>query len=151
VGTRHQRKLRKYSDGFNEKFFFFLKCYRTKILTFCGEDVQVEYSKEGVSSREGFRMYDDGYYSKGKNKMVSSQPRIMEAVIRGKKSWGLWVQQWTDGIVDWTFTEEEILGQFYEKDIKIPESFYKDFQNVLEKKKRIRNLKYLEEIENNKR
>lgn len=78
--------------------------------------------------------------------MISSQPRIMEAVIIGKKSWGLWLQQWTDGIVDWTYTEEEILNIF--KDIKIPESFLTDFKNVLEKKKRIRNLKYLEEIKN---
>jgi hypothetical protein len=72
-------------------------------------------------------MYDDGHYSKGKNKMISSQPRIMEAVIQGKKSWGLWVQQWTDGIVDWTFTEEEILGQFNKNGINIPESFLNDF------------------------
>lgn len=92
-------------------------------------------------------MYDDGHYSRGKNKMVSSQPRVMEVVIRGKKSWGLWVQQWTDGIVDWTFTEEEILGQFKEKGINIPESFFNDFQNVLSKKRRIRDLKYLEEVE----
>jgi hypothetical protein len=77
--------------------------------------------------------------------MVSSQPRIMESVIRGKKAWGLWLDQWTDGIVDWTFTRQEILNIFEEKNIKIPESFLKDFDNRLEKKKRIRNLKYLEE------
>jgi hypothetical protein len=72
----------------------------------------------------------------------------MESVIRGKKAWGLWLDQWTDGIVDWTFTRQEILNIFEEKNIKIPESFLKDFDNRLEKKKRIRNLKYLEEIEN---
>ncbi len=77
--------------------------------------------------------------------MISSQPRIMESVIRGKKAWGLWLDQWTDGIVDWTFTRQEILNIFEEKNIKIPESFLKDFDNRLEKKKRIRNLKYLEE------
>jgi hypothetical protein len=69
----------------------------------------------------------------------------MESVIRGKKAWGLWLDQWTDGIVDWTFTRQEILNIFEEKNIKIPESFLKDFDNRLEKKKRIRNLKYLEE------
>jgi hypothetical protein len=79
--------------------------------------------------------------------MVSSQPRIMESVIRGKKAWGLWLDQWTDGIVDWTFTRQEILNIFEEKNIKIPESFLKDFDNRLEKKKRIRNLKYLEELQ----
>ena len=79
--------------------------------------------------------------------MISSQPRIMESVIRGKKAWGLWLDQWTDGIVDWTFTRQEILNIFEEKNIKIPESFLKDFDNRLEKKKRIRNLKYLEELQ----
>jgi hypothetical protein len=71
----------------------------------------------------------------------------MESVIRGKKAWGLWLDQWTDGIVDWTFTRQEILNIFEEKNIKIPESFLKDFDNRLEKKKRIRNLKYLEELQ----
>ena len=42
---------------------------------------------------------------------------------------------------------EEILGHFNKNGINIPESFLNDFHNVLEKKKRIRNLKYLEELE----
>jgi len=56
----------------------------------------------------------------------------------------LWVQEWTDGIVEWTFTKEEILSQF--EDIEIPESFLNDFENVLQRKKRIRNQKYLESL-----
>lgn len=79
--------------------------------------------------------------------MVSSQPRIMEAVIIAKKSWGLFLQEWTSAISDWQFTEKEILDEFEKNNIKIPDSFYNDFKNVLEKKKLKRNLKYLEEIE----
>ena len=56
----------------------------------------------------------------------------------------MWVQEWTDGIVDWTFTKEEILSQF--DGIEIPESFMNDFENVLHKKKMIRNQKYLESL-----
>ncbi len=77
---------------------------------------------------------------------MSSQPRLMEAVIRGKKAWGLWLDQWTDGIAEWSFTRDEILGIFEDRGIKIPESFLKDFDNRLDKKKRIRNEKYLEQL-----
>lgn len=74
----------------------------------------------------------------------SRHPNILRSVLIAKKSWGLWVQEWTDGIVDWTFTKEEILSQFDE--IEIPESFMNDFENVLHKKKMIRNQKYLESL-----
>lgn len=137
MGTRHQRKLRKYSDGFNEKFNFFVKSYRTGILTFCGEDVQVEYDPNGVDCKEGFRMYEDGQFSRGKT-ILSRHPNILKAVIVGKKSWGLWLDQWTDGIADWCFTRDEILDEFKIRNIIIPQSFLKDFDNRLEKKKQKR-------------
>ncbi len=53
--------------------------------------------------------------------------------------------EWTDGIVDWTFTKEEILSQF--DGIEIPEPFMNDFENVLHKKKMIRNQKYLKDLQ----
>lgn len=122
--------------------------YRKDIITFCGSDVQVEFDINGVSGKEGFRMFEDGHF---KNKVIKSRhPNILKIVLIGKKGWGLWVQQWTDGIVDWSFTKEEILDQFKENGIEIPEQFLKDFDNVLEKKKIKRNLKYLEEIKNRK-
>lgn len=42
-GSRDHRKLQKYSEKFNEIFNFFLKSYRSGILTFCGYDVKVEF------------------------------------------------------------------------------------------------------------
>ena len=141
IGNRHQRKIRKYSNGFNEKFEFFLKSYRCGLLTFCGVEVIVE--KGGYDCKESFRMYDDGQF---KNKVIQSRhPNILRCVIIGKKSWGLWLGEWTDGICEWCFTEEEILSQFTKNGIKIPDSFLLDFRNTLEKKKIKRNKKILEE------
>lgn len=117
---------------------------RMGLLDFCGSHVEVEYDPNGPDSREGFRMHDDGQF-KGKT-IKSRQPNVLQSVIIGKKSWGLWLDQWTDGITDWLFTQDEILGQFQEKGIEIPRSFLKDFENTLELKKRKRNLRYLEEI-----
>jgi hypothetical protein len=121
-----------------------LRSYREGILDFSGSIVEIEDRKDGPDSRESFRMYDDGQF---KHKVpYSKHPNILKAVITGKKSWGLWLDQWTDGIVDWTFTKEEILQTFEEKGIKIPESFLKDFDNTVERKKIKRNIKYLEEV-----
>ena len=78
--------------------------------------------------------------------IVTRHSNIVKSVLIGKKGWGLWVDQWTEGIVDWTFTREEILDEFNKLDIEIPESFLKDFDNTIERKKRKRNLKYLEEL-----
>ena len=127
--------MRKYSDGFNEKFNFFLKSYRTGILTFCGEDVQVEYDPNGVDCKEGFRLYDDGYF---KTRPIKSRhPNLLRSIIIGKKSWGLFLDQWTDGIADWCFTRDEIFDIFKDKKIIIPESFIKDFDNRLNKEQKV--------------
>lgn len=117
---------------------------RRGLLDFCGSHVEVEYDPNGPDSREGFRMYDDGQF-KGKT-IKSRQPNVLQSVIIGKKSWGLWLDQWTDGITDWLFTQDELLVQFQEKGIVIPESFLKDFENTLERKKLKRNLRYFEEL-----
>jgi hypothetical protein len=77
---------------------------------------------------------------------MTRHPNVVYAVVQGKKSWGLWVDQWSDGIVDWTFTKEEILGEFQTRNIQIPKPLLKDFENRIEKKKRIRNLKEFERL-----
>ena len=127
-----------------EIFDFYLKIYRTGIITFCGSEVKVKFD---INSKEGkftFREYDNGVY-KGKE-IISKHPNIVEGVIIGKKGWGLWVNTWSDGIVDWCFTEEEILNEFKNKNIEIPSSLLKDFQNRIDKKKHKRNLVYLDSL-----
>lgn len=126
-------------------FTFFLSCYRHGILTFCGSSIDVEFDIDGPEGKFCFRKFENGHY-KGDSPIQTRHPNITKGVITGKKGWGLWVDQWTDGIVDWSFTEEEILGTFKEHNIKIPESFLNEFYNKLDNKRRIRNQKELERI-----
>lgn len=62
----------------------------------------------------------------------------MKSVIVGKKSLGLWIDQWSDGVVDNSFSIEEILKEFSNKKIEIPKSFLLDFNNRIYKKKLIK-------------
>jgi len=66
--------------------------------------------------------------------LVSQHPNISKGVIVGKKSWGLWLNQWTDGIAEGCFTKHEILSEFEKKGIRIPESLLIDFNNRLNQK-----------------
>ncbi len=120
-------------------FLFFFSSNRRGVITFCGTHTDVIFDPNGPDCKECFRLFEDGFY---KNKPITSRhPNIVKSVLIGKKGWGLWVQEWTDGIVDWTFTKEEILGNFENNKIEIPDSFLKEFENVLDKKKRKRNLR----------
>jgi len=129
-------------------FSFFLKINRTGLITFSGSIITVHFDLDGPSSKECFRLWEDGYY-KGGRPIVTKHPNIFKSVLIGKKGWGLWLDQWTDGIVDWSFTKLEILKEFEIKGIEIPEPLLKDFNNTLERKKKIRNLKYFKELNNN--
>ena len=125
-------------------FNFFLKSYRKGILTFCGTNVEINFDITEGNGKFCFRKYDNGEY---KHQIPTTKhPNILQGVIIGKKSWGLFLQQWSDGIVDWTFTKEEILKQFTDYDIKIPEPLLKDFDNVIIKKKIKRNEEYLKSL-----
>ena len=131
IGTRHTRKLRKFSDGFNEKFTFFVKANRSGILTFCGDQVDVMFDLNTHCAKECFRLYDDGYY---KNSDITSRhPNILKSAIIGKKAWGLWLDQYAIGIAEWSFTKDEILKEFSDKNIIIPDAFLLDFENRIKK------------------
>ncbi len=67
-------------------------------------------------------------------------------MVVGKKSWGLWLSEFTDGVCDSLFTKEEVLKQFEDNNIKIPESFLLDFENTLLRKKVKRNEKEKERL-----
>lgn len=112
--------------------FFFL-CNRRKLITFCGIGIEIEFDINGVDVKEGFRLYEDGFF---KNKIIKTKhPRMLESVIIGKKGWGLWLQEWTSGISECSFTKSEILDEFSKVGIIIPEPLLKDFNNVLDKKR----------------
>ena len=117
--------------------------YRSGILKFCGSRVETKFDVGGEEGKFCFRKLENGEYNRDEI-IVTRHSNILKGVITGKKGWGLWVDTWSDGIVDWTFTEEEIMNEFHNRNIKIPESLMKDFKNRIEKKKRIRNEKYIE-------
>lgn len=65
---------------------------------------------------------------------MTRHPNIVRGVIIGKKSWGLHVKMWSEGISEGCFTKHEILGEFEKYNIKIPESLLLDFHNQIVKK-----------------
>jgi len=77
--------------------------------------------------------FDNGLY---KDKPIyTKHPNILNGVIKSKKSWGLWVKEWSIGISECDFTRLEILKNFEEYDIKIPNSFLKEFDIRIGKEK----------------
>jgi len=130
-------------------FNFFLKSYRSGLLEFSGSIVETEFDPEGEEGKFCFRQVENGDIKRN-NSIKTRHPNILKGVIVGKRSWGLWVDQWSDGICDWTFTEEEILGEFQKRNIQIPEPLLKDFYNRIDKKKMIRNQKYFDMLNKDK-
>lgn len=58
----------------------------------------------------------------------------MKGVIVGKKSWGLWISEWSTDISKGLFLKQEILNEFEKHNIKIPESLMQDFNNKINEK-----------------
>ena len=149
VGSRNDRKLKKYSDKFNKMFDFYLKIQRSGLITFCGSNFVVDHDQNGSDAKFAFREYDNGRFKFINPK--SRHPNILKAVITGKKGWGLWVNEWTDGITECSFTKYEILKQFEDKGIVIPECLKKEFEDRLWKKRFVlmekRNLKRFTDME----
>ena len=141
IGSRHQRKLNKFSNKYNTMFWFFYQINYKGIIDFCGSDIKIIFDVYGPSCKETFRLHEDGHY---KNKpIITRHPNILRSVLIGKKGWGLWCNEYSDGIVEWSFTKEEILNEFKIRDIEIPEPFLLEFEKLLHKKKIIRNDNYL--------
>lgn len=121
-------------------FDFYLKVYRSGLITFCGVGVDVDFDVDGSDGKFGFREYDNGRF---KHKTpVSRHSNILRGVIIGKKGWGLWVEQYSQGIVDWSFTKDELLDEFNKRNIEIPEPLMLEWDKLIERKKRKRNLEY---------
>lgn len=150
IGTRNERKLRKFNGKFNEIFLFFLQSHRKGILTFSGsEDFKTLFNNEKGCGRECFRKFDNGQYShndEGLTIISTKHNNILYSVIKGKKSWGLWVKEWSLGISECCFTIDEILEEFKDCGILIPESMVRELENNILKMKIIRNDKYLKSI-----
>jgi hypothetical protein len=134
LGSRHKRKLKKFSDNFNKMFEFFYKINRSGLITFCGQNVEVHYDPNGEDGKTVFRQFEDGQYNKGQ-KIITRHPHVVKCVIMGKKGWGLWKDQWSQGIAEGTFTKYEILNEFDMRKIVIPESMLKEFEDFIWKQR----------------
>lgn len=128
-------------------FTFFLKGYRTGILDFSGSIIEVEFELDGDEGKYCFRKIENGEIKRNET-IITRHPNVVKSVVTGKRSWGLFLDQWSDGICDFSFTEEEILCEFQKRNIQIPESLLLDFKNRIDKKKMIRNQKYFEGLKN---
>ncbi len=145
AGSRNDRKLKKYSEKFNKMFDFYLSVYRSGLITFCGVGIaDITSDPNGVEGKYAFREYDNGRYVDLIPPM--RHPNIFKAVLIGKKGWGLWVTAWTDGIIDFSFTKEEILGEFTSRGIEIPEALMLEWDKLIIKKKSERATKYLNNL-----
>lgn len=87
-----------------------------------------------IEGKNVFRKYDNGEYKNDKT-IKTRHPNIVKGVLIGKKAWGLWLNEWTDGIVEGSFTRHEILEEFTKNGITIPESLLMDFNNRLYQKR----------------
>jgi hypothetical protein len=133
IGDRHIRKLKKYSDGFNRMFLFFFLINRRDLITFCGSNIEIKFDLNSPDAKEAFRLWEDG---KWKGSIITTRhPNILKSLIIGKKGWGLWRNQWTDGISEGLFTYSDIMDEFTKRGIEIPEPLILEFNKELYNKK----------------
>lgn len=126
-------------------FQFFFDINRKGLITFCGTPTEVYFDVDGPEVKNCFRKFENGQYGGGKQ-IYTRHPNIMKSVLIGKKGWGLWRDQWTDGIVEHTFTKEEILKEFLDKGIEIPEPLMKEFDDFVQRKKQKKLEKEIEKL-----
>lgn len=100
-------------------------------LTFSGTEAKIKFDSNGYTCKEVFKRFENGEY---KNKeIVTKHPNIVFSVIKGKKSWGLHIKMWSEGVREGSFRKKEILWDFIEKKVVIPDSFEKEFDNLIYK------------------
>lgn len=120
-------------------FNFFLKSYRKDILTFPGTIIpKIVFDINSPDSMLCFKKYDNGEYNnliKNDIPIPTRHPNILKCIITSKKSFGLHVKMWSEGISEGTFSLNEILLEFSNNDIELPESFKKDLENTIFKMK----------------
>lgn len=109
-------------------FTFFLQGYRKGLFSFCGSIVVTDFDVNGDEGKFCFRRLENGEYKPGEIPKTRHS-NILKGVISGKKGWGLWLNEWAQGISEGSFTKKEILQEFEDKGIKIPRSLFIDFEN----------------------
>lgn len=135
--NRKEKRQFKHSESFLTAFDFFLSSYRADILTFPGTiPPKIVFDINSVDAKIGFKKFDNGEYKSlllSGLPIPSKQPNILHAVIVAKKSLGLHIKMWSEGISEQTFTMEEIIEDFTRVHIEIPKCFLTDFENTVNK------------------
>jgi len=128
-------------------FEFFLKSSRSGVLEFCGSGVNVKSDSNSPDGKFCFRKYENGHG----DWYITRHSNILYHAVRGKKSFGLWVKQWSEGIAECSFTKEDIIQEFTDKNIVIPKGLMKSFDDSIRKEKQKRYERDLRELERIKR
>jgi hypothetical protein len=100
------------------------------MIDFCGTKIEVFHDSNGPDGKMCFRMFEDGQFKKW-DKITTRHPNVMKHVLMGKKGLGLWLKEWSMGISEGSFSRKEILQEFEDRKIFIPECFLKDFDNMI--------------------
>lgn len=102
-----------------------------------GTKVETIYHQKGKDSRLCFAKFNNGEYNSDiiQSGIRTKHPNILKGLIIGKKSWGLFVNEWSDGISEGLFTLNEIINEFKKHDIIIPKNLLNDFNNCIYKKR----------------
>lgn len=108
-----------------------MQSYKSGLLTFSGINVDIVFDINGPDAKETIFKYENGHY---KHSVISTRhPNIVRSVIFGKKSWGLHVKLWSEGISEGTFLASEIIDEFTKLNIIIPDSLRLDLENWISK------------------
>jgi hypothetical protein len=132
IGNKRDRRRFNHSTNFNSMFKFFFSIVYYDFLSFCGSNVSTDYDIifdiNGEDAKKCFKRYENGEYKLGYT-IKTCHPNILLYVIIGKKSWGLWKDEYGRGIAEGTFTKYEILEEFRNRNIEIPEVFMNEITN----------------------
>lgn len=132
LSRRERRILNNFEWKYKEMFIFFIKSSYYNILDFSGTYLpNIIFDINGDSSIISYVKYNNGEYDN--NTIITKHPNLTRLFILGKKSWGLWMNEWSKGISEGLFTRKEILEQFDKKNIKIPKKLIQDFENTIKK------------------
>lgn len=112
--------------------------YRSGLLNFCGTEIITRFDIDESDGKMCFMNFENGIYSKEDifKGIITCHPNILKGVIVGKKGWGLWKNEWSDGISECLFTLDEIIQEFTNHNIVIPKSLMIDFENTIHRKKK---------------
>jgi len=119
--------MKKYSDNFERDYNFYIQ--NIDNFTFCTEEINVLYLKDGVDAKEAFFIFD----SKGKL-VPTFEPELLKSVIFIKKAINFQIIQWASSYNDMFMGVNDYLKIFINPPPWVEHSFrqqlYKKWKNI---------------------